>query len=88
MLQFNVGAYLSFSGIVIPALTGVLNEHNRNETLKLTPIQTSWIGKPLNLIITVYHKGVEQQFLVIFVRFQAKHLKIVFAFNVNMFQPK
>lgn len=31
--------------IIIPALTGITNEHNLNETLKLTPVQASWLGK-------------------------------------------
>lgn len=44
MLLLDLGATISFAGIVIPALTGVANEHNRNEKLHLTAAQSSWLG--------------------------------------------
>lgn len=44
ILLFDLGLYVAFSGIVIPALTGIMNEHNLNEKLKLTPSQASWLG--------------------------------------------
>lgn len=44
MLTFQFGLCMSFSGIVIAALTGVSNEHNNKEKLTLTGTQASWIG--------------------------------------------
>lgn len=35
---------LTFPSIVIPALTGISNDFNQNETLSLTPVQVSWFG--------------------------------------------
>lgn len=51
MLLFDLGLYLAFPSIVIAALTGVLNEHNQGETLKLTPFEASWLG---NDALTLY----------------------------------
>lgn len=34
-----------FIGIAIPALTGLKNAHNQNETLSLTPSEASWLGE-------------------------------------------
>lgn len=31
--------------IIVPALSGIQNEQNRNEFLSITPEQASWIGK-------------------------------------------
>lgn len=45
MLLFDMGLCNSFPFLIIAALTGIPNEHNRNETLSLTPIQASWLGK-------------------------------------------
>lgn len=44
MILFDIGLYMVIPGLIIPALTGILNEHNRNETLKLTAVQASWLG--------------------------------------------
>lgn len=44
MLTFEFGLCLSFSGIVIPALTGISNEHNTEETIHITGTQASWLG--------------------------------------------
>lgn len=32
-------------GILIPAMTGIPNQHNHDESLELTPDQASWLGK-------------------------------------------
>lgn len=45
MLLFDMGMCGAFPGIIIPALTGITNEHNRNETLSITSTQASWLGK-------------------------------------------
>lgn len=44
LLLFDMGMCGAFPGIIIPALTGITNEHNTNETLSLTPAQASWLG--------------------------------------------
>ncbi|XP_031626286.1 solute carrier family 2, facilitated glucose transporter member 6-like, partial [Contarinia nasturtii] len=44
MLLFDLGLCLAFPGIIIPALTGIQNEFNQNETLSLTASQVSWLG--------------------------------------------
>lgn len=44
MLLFDMGMCGAFPGIIIPALTGTTNEHNRNETLSLTSAEASWLG--------------------------------------------
>lgn len=49
MLLFDMGLCNAFASIVIPALTGIMNEHNLNETLTLTPVQASWLGKQQSL---------------------------------------
>lgn len=44
-----LGLIFALPAIVIPALTGILNEHNSNEFLTVTAVQASWIGKILKL---------------------------------------
>lgn len=44
MLLFEFGLCVAFPGIIIPALTGLKNECNMNETLSLTAEEASWIG--------------------------------------------
>lgn len=44
MLLIQMGFNMAMPSIVIAALTGILNEHNLDETLKLTPLQASWLG--------------------------------------------
>lgn len=44
LLLFDMGLCHSFPFIIIAALTGFPNKHNLNETLKLTPIEATWIG--------------------------------------------
>ncbi|XP_055307472.1 facilitated trehalose transporter Tret1-like, partial [Sitodiplosis mosellana] len=44
MLLFDLGMCIAIPGIIIPALTGITNEFNRNEYLSLTPSQVSWLG--------------------------------------------
>lgn len=45
MLLFGMGLSGTFPVIIIPALTGILNDHNQNETLSLTASEASWLGK-------------------------------------------
>lgn len=44
MLLFDMGLCNTFPLIVIPALTGIFNDHNMDEALTLTPVQASWLG--------------------------------------------
>lgn len=44
LLLVDLGASLVFPSIMIPSLTGIPNEFNRNETLSLTASQASWLG--------------------------------------------
>lgn len=44
LLLFDMGLGNSFPFIIIPALTGILNHHNTNETLTMTPVEASWLG--------------------------------------------
>lgn len=44
MLIFELGLCISFSGIVIPALTGKSNKHNADEFIKISETQVSWLG--------------------------------------------
>lgn len=48
LLLFDLGLCYGLPTIVIPALTKIHNEHNRDETLFITPLQASWLGQ-LNL---------------------------------------
>lgn len=46
LILFDIGLNVAFAGIIIPTLTGAYrNEHNQNETLSLTEVQSSWLGK-------------------------------------------
>lgn len=45
MLLIGCGFCMVFASIIIPALTGIPNKHNVNETLSLSPSQASWLGK-------------------------------------------
>lgn len=44
MLLFDMGLCTSFPFIIIAALTGITNDHNRDEMLSLTAVQASWMG--------------------------------------------
>lgn len=44
LLILDLALALVIPGIIIPALTGIPNQHNLNEPLKLTPSQASWLG--------------------------------------------
>lgn len=45
MLLFDMGLCNSFPFIIIAALTaGNANDHNRNESLSLSAVQSSWMG--------------------------------------------
>lgn len=49
---------LVLPSIIIPPLTGIPNEHNRNETLRLTPTQASWLGKsPIQYLNSLVFKA-------------------------------
>lgn len=43
-LLLDIGMSVAFPAIIIPALTGISNEYNKNEGLSLTPEQASWLG--------------------------------------------
>lgn len=45
LILFEIGLQIAVSAIIIPALTGLTNEFNRNETLSLTPSQASWLSE-------------------------------------------
>lgn len=44
LLTIDAGLIFALPGIVIPALTGILNEHNRNEFLTITAYEAAWMG--------------------------------------------
>lgn len=44
MLLFDMGLCDSFPAIIIPALTGIANEHNQHEQLSLAADEASWLG--------------------------------------------
>lgn len=50
MLLFDLGMCMAFPGIIIPALTGITNEFNRNEYLSLTANQVSWLGSIIYIV--------------------------------------
>lgn len=47
-LLLDLGLSIAFPGIIIPALTGIPNEYNKDEFLSMTPEQASWLGKSIN----------------------------------------
>lgn len=49
MLTFQFGIASSFTGIINAALGGNSNEHNRNEILRLTGAQSSWLGTQIQV---------------------------------------
>lgn len=44
MLIVDIDLSYAFSTILIAAMTGLLNEHNRDEYLTITSEQASWLG--------------------------------------------
>lgn len=50
LILFDIGLQVTISGIIIPALTGLQNAHNRNETLSLTASQASWLGNKIFVV--------------------------------------
>ncbi|XP_031620827.1 facilitated trehalose transporter Tret1-like [Contarinia nasturtii] len=50
LLMFNMGLCILLPTIIIPAVTGIHNEHNQNEFLTITPVQASWLGSLMYLI--------------------------------------
>lgn len=55
LLLFDLGLCYGLPTIVIPALTKLLNEHNRDEFLVITSVQASWLGKWVALSIFDSH---------------------------------
>lgn len=51
MLTFQFGMTMSFTGIINAAVSGNPNEHNQNETIRLTDAESSWLGKFLNCVM-------------------------------------
>lgn len=49
VLLIGCGFCMVFAGIIIPALTGIPNKHNLNESLSLSSTQASWLGKAILL---------------------------------------
>lgn len=45
LLTINAGLIFGFPSLIIPALTGILNEPNRNEFLSVSAVEASWMGK-------------------------------------------
>lgn len=45
LLIVELGVTMAFPSIVIPALTGLNQNLNPNETLHMTPVQASWLGE-------------------------------------------
>lgn len=45
LVILNFGLIISFSTILIPALTGLNSKNNPNETLRITPEESTWLGK-------------------------------------------
>lgn len=59
MLLFDMGLCNTFPLIVIPALTGIFNDHNMDEALTLTPVQASWLGNSrLKFKKTTFSEGI------------------------------
>ncbi|XP_055302588.1 facilitated trehalose transporter Tret1-like [Sitodiplosis mosellana] len=50
MLIVNTGSTYAVPAILIAAMTGVPNEHNRNEYISITPVHASWLGAMSYLI--------------------------------------
>lgn len=47
-LYLDYGVSVSYPTVVISALTGLNNETNPNEFIKMTAVETSWLGKCLH----------------------------------------
>lgn len=45
LMILNIGQFFGFATILIPALTGISNELNPNETVQITAAQASWLCK-------------------------------------------
>lgn len=45
MILFDIGLQNNFAGIIIPALSGLKNEYNQNETLSFGASEASWLGE-------------------------------------------
>lgn len=52
-LLFDLGLVFLLPTIVIPALTGLPNDHNRDEFLTITAVQASWLGE-FSILIFLY----------------------------------
>lgn len=45
LILFDLGLILAMPAVIIAALSGISNEHNRYESLSIDGYQASWIGK-------------------------------------------
>lgn len=43
LIVLNKSLFDGFSTIVIPALSGIANHQNPNETIRITPVESSWL---------------------------------------------
>lgn len=53
-LLLDLGLSIAFPTIVIPALTGLNDQVNPNETIHMTAAQASWLGEHHRLSIRTY----------------------------------
>lgn len=44
LLLIDMGLIFALPTIVIASLTGISNEHNRNEFVSISPTEATWIG--------------------------------------------
>lgn len=68
LLLIDLGLILALPTIVIAAMSGIPNEHNRNEFLSITPEEASWIGKTSN----TYHSFEDETNLFFHLPFNLK----------------
>ena len=67
LLLFDMGLANSFPFIIIPAMTGILNQYNVNETLVMTKSEASWLGsislffEPIGSILSAFVTGGNNQ---------------------------
>ncbi|XP_055307919.1 solute carrier family 2, facilitated glucose transporter member 8-like, partial [Sitodiplosis mosellana] len=50
MIIVDTGLTYAVPTILIAAMTGISNEHNRNEYISITPVQASWLGSISSLV--------------------------------------
>lgn len=62
-LFLDYGVSVSYPTVVISALTGLNNETNPNESIEMTPVETSWLGKCLHKNRLILSKNSNQLML-------------------------